>query len=210
VRSGEGDAEHPPADSDRAEYARHAGGAVQRRSTRGARPRSQESAAGGGRQSARCEPSPPAGNDRGVRRIPDADRQAGQPGRVERNHHVAAQDVRNARQIASYKDALDRAVDLARAYIASRDERPVWPTASLDDLRAAIGGPLADDPIAPDRVIESLARAADPGLVTTTGPRYFGFVTGGALPATVAAEWLTSAWDQNAGLYVMSPAASIV
>ena len=46
--------------------------------------------------------------------------------------------------------------------------------------------------------------------MTTTGPRYFGFVTGGALPATVAAEWLTTVWDQNAGLFVMSPAAAVV
>ena len=66
------------------------------------------------------------------------------------------------------------------------------------------------DPIDPTDVIDALARAAEPGLVTTTGPRYFGFVTGGALPATVAAEWLTAVWDQPAGLYVMSPAASVV
>src|SRR5205823_4458363 len=65
-------------------------------------------------------------------------------------------------------------------------------------------------PIDPEDVIDALARAAEPGLVATTGPRYFGFVTGGALPATVAAEWLTAVWDQPATLYVMSPAASVV
>jgi len=59
-------------------------------------------------------------------------------------------------------------------------------------------------------VIDALARAAEPGLVTTTGPRYFGFVTGGALPATVAAEWLAAVWDQPASLYVLSPAAAVV
>src|SRR5207237_66169 len=59
-------------------------------------------------------------------------------------------------------------------------------------------------------VHEEATRAATPGLVSTTGPRYFGVVTGGALPATVAAEWLASAWDQNAALYVMSPVASVV
>ena len=69
---------------------------------------------------------------------------------------------------------------------------------------------LPADPIDPATVIDALARAAEPGLVTTTGPRYFGFVTGGALPATVAAEWLAAAWDQNAGLYVMSPAGAVV
>ena len=105
-------------------------------------------------------------------------------------------------------DGLARAVEIARDYITSRESRPVFPTASLDDLRAALGGALPDDPIDPAAVVDGLARAADPGLVTTTGPRYFGFVTGGALPAAVAAEWLVTAWDQNAGLNVMSPAAA--
>jgi glutamate/tyrosine decarboxylase-like PLP-dependent enzyme len=107
-------------------------------------------------------------------------------------------------------DGLARALEIARDYIASRARRPVFPTASLDDLRAALGGPLPDDPIEPAAVVDGLARAAEPGLVTTTGPRYFGFVTGGALPAAVAAEWLVTAWDQNAGLNVMSPAAAVV
>jgi glutamate/tyrosine decarboxylase-like PLP-dependent enzyme len=94
--------------------------------------------------------------------------------------------------------------------MATRGDRAVWPTSTLAELRAALGGPLPLVPADETAVIDALARAAEPGLVSTTGPRYFGFVTGGALPATVAAEWLTATWDQNAGLYVMSPAASIV
>ena len=108
------------------------------------------------------------------------------------------------------QDALDRALALARTYIASRADRPVWPSGTLQQLRAALGGPLPADPIDPTDVIDALAHAAEPGLVTTTGPRYFGFVTGGALPATVAAEWLTAVWDQPASLYVLSPAAAVV
>jgi glutamate/tyrosine decarboxylase-like PLP-dependent enzyme len=108
------------------------------------------------------------------------------------------------------EDALSHALAIARVYLATRGDRAVWPTSTLAELRAAIDGPLPGDPIDPTTVIDELARAAEPGLVATTGPRYFGFVTGGALPATVAAEWLTATWDQNAGLYVMSPAASIV
>jgi glutamate/tyrosine decarboxylase-like PLP-dependent enzyme len=58
-------------------------------------------------------------------------------------------------------------------------------------------------------VLEHLARAAEPGIVGSTGPRYFGFVIGGSLTVTTAADWLTSIWDQNAGIYATSPAASV-
>jgi len=108
------------------------------------------------------------------------------------------------------EDALALALAAARRYIAVRGERPVWPQTTLAEVRAALGQPLPDGPVDPAAVVDALARNAEPGLVTTTGPRYFGFVTGGALPATIAAEWLTTAWDQNAGLYVMSPSASVV
>ena len=108
------------------------------------------------------------------------------------------------------QDALGRALNLAREYIATRAGRRVRATATLAELRAALGGPLPTHPIDPVDVVDALARAADPGLVTTTGPRYFGFVTGGALPATVATEWLVAVWDQAASLYVLSPAAAVV
>ncbi len=108
------------------------------------------------------------------------------------------------------QDPLGRALELARGYAASRQSRPVRARATLNELRAALGGPLPATPIDPTDVIDALARGAEPGLVTTTGPRYFGFVTGGALPATVAAEWLAAVWDQPASLYVLSPAAAVV
>ncbi len=123
---------------------------------------------------------------------------------------MAPENVRTASPVTAHEQSLERAFDLARRYIASRADRVVWPDVSLDALRSALGGTLQDDPIDPATVVETLARAAEPGIVTTTGPRYFGFVTGGAVPATVAAEWLTAVWDQSAGLYVISPAAAVV
>ncbi|HEU4787810.1 MAG TPA: aminotransferase class V-fold PLP-dependent enzyme [Gemmatimonadaceae bacterium] len=108
------------------------------------------------------------------------------------------------------EDALARAYEAARAYVAQRSTRPVWPTTTLDELRVALGGPLPETAADPATVVRELARDANSGLVSTTGPRYFGFVTGGALPATIGAEWLTAVWDQPASLYVLSPAGSVV
>jgi glutamate/tyrosine decarboxylase-like PLP-dependent enzyme len=62
----------------------------------------------------------------------------------------------------------------------------------------------------PREVVADLVAAADPGVVASGSGRFFGFVIGGANPAALAADWLTSAWDQNAGLYVLGPAASVV
>jgi glutamate/tyrosine decarboxylase-like PLP-dependent enzyme len=105
---------------------------------------------------------------------------------------------------------LARTAELAADFLDSLDERPVRPTADLDELRRTLGGPLPDEPTQALEVIERLARDAEPGIVGSAGPRYFGFVVGGSLPAALAADWLTSSWDQNAGLYVLSPAAAVV
>jgi glutamate/tyrosine decarboxylase-like PLP-dependent enzyme len=105
---------------------------------------------------------------------------------------------------------LERAAGLGREFLARVAQRHVAPPVDVETLRQALGGPLPDAGEDPRAVVERLARGADPGLVASAGPRYFGFVTGGALPAAVAADWLTSAWDQNAWTYVASPAASVV
>jgi len=107
-------------------------------------------------------------------------------------------------------DLLRRTAELAAGYVESLGERPVFPRVDPDELRAALGGPLPEEPVAADEVVEELAAAAEPGLVAMGSGRYFGFVIGGALPAALAADWLTTAWDQNAGLYVGGPSASVV
>ena len=97
----------------------------------------------------------------------------------------------------------------ARAGLPERRVSPD-PTLTADQLREVLGGPLPRTGRDARSVVDELARAADPGLVAMAGPRYYGFVIGGTLPAALATDWLVSAWDQNVGLYVHSPAAAVV
>jgi glutamate/tyrosine decarboxylase-like PLP-dependent enzyme len=106
--------------------------------------------------------------------------------------------------------ALNRAHEIARTFLRSLPERPVGPRATFDELVLALGGPLPESGDEPVRVVDALARAVEPGLVASAGPRYFGFVIGGSVPAALAAEWLTATWDQNAALNIASPAAAAV
>ena len=99
------------------------------------------------------------------------------------------------------------AVSAAR-FRAGLPERPVGPPVDLAALRAAFGGPLTAAGIPADQVINDLIEAAEPGLVATAGPRFFGFVIGGSLPAAAAADVLTAGWDQCAFNAVSSPAAA--
>jgi glutamate/tyrosine decarboxylase-like PLP-dependent enzyme len=109
-----------------------------------------------------------------------------------------------------WKAALSEALEESLAYLEGLPARPLSSHADLHSLRAALGGPLPEEPLEPRRVVADLAVAADPGVVASGSGRYFGFVVGGATPAALAADWLASTWDQNAGLYVLGRSASVV
>jgi glutamate/tyrosine decarboxylase-like PLP-dependent enzyme len=113
-------------------------------------------------------------------------------------------------RVSEVRDLLRRTAEIAADYVESLDERPVFPPVTPEALREALGGPLPEDPVDADRVLTDLVERAEPGVVAEGSGRYFGFVIGGALPAALAADWLTSAWDQNAGIYPIGPSASVV
>jgi len=102
-------------------------------------------------------------------------------------------------------DLLDDASGRARRYLAALDSRAVAPTPEALAALARFDGPLPERASSPDRVLAELDELGSPATVASAGRRYFGFVTGGSLPVTVAASWLASAWDQNAGLVACSP-----
>jgi glutamate/tyrosine decarboxylase-like PLP-dependent enzyme len=101
-------------------------------------------------------------------------------------------------------EVLARAYELARAYLQGVGERHVG---GRDPGR--LRRPLTDDGEGAVEVLEQLALDADPGLVSSAGPRYFGFVVGGSLPVALGADWLVSAWDQMCGMYSSSPAVAV-
>lgn len=112
----------------------------------------------------------------------------------------------------SNQSLFQQVADAATAYQQRRDGSPVFPRITPEQVRHALGArtPMPEEGQEASQVISDLVRNAEPGIVSSTGPRYFGYVIGGSLPVATAADWLTSLWDQNAGLYSASPASSIV
>jgi glutamate/tyrosine decarboxylase-like PLP-dependent enzyme len=111
--------------------------------------------------------------------------------------------------LEQYERVLEVADARARRYLSGVADRPVAEQASVKELRAALDRKLPQDGEDAAIVVDELAQAAEPGLIALGSPRYFGFVVGGTLPAALGAEWLTTAWDQIASLYVCGPSAGV-
>ncbi len=103
---------------------------------------------------------------------------------------------------------LGRAVEHSVRYRQSLAAHSGKPEQGYYDMRAALAAPLPETGAAPEAVLEELVRAAEPGLMPMAGPRFFGFVIGASHPAGVAADWMVSAWGQNAGYHTPTPAAA--
>src|SRR3954454_9967291 len=102
-------------------------------------------------------------------------------------------------------DALARAMRHARQWLDGVPTRRVPAEGSAEDAIARFGGALPDGPTQATDVVELLATAAEPGLMTIGSGRFYGWVMGGTLPAALAADWLVSALDQNAGMREATP-----
>jgi glutamate/tyrosine decarboxylase-like PLP-dependent enzyme len=110
--------------------------------------------------------------------------------------------------LASREPLLSEAAERARRYLSEVGDRRVSPSPEAVAALARLDFELPRVGVDPFRVLRLLDEVGSPATVATTGPRYFGFVNGGALPLAVATSWLLSAWDQNAALAVMSPVAA--
>jgi glutamate/tyrosine decarboxylase-like PLP-dependent enzyme len=119
---------------------------------------------------------------------------------------MATQTV--SKELSKRDEFLRQAAEIARKYAAGIGERRVAPSEKDLENLGKFREPFPEAPTDPVQVIEMLDRFGSPATVATTGGRYFGFVIGGTLPASLAANWLAGAWDQNASLRAMSPVAA--
>ena len=114
------------------------------------------------------------------------------------------------RQQARDENIMEQAKNCAVEYMQTIDERGVFPSSEALKNLQAFQEALPDAPAPPESVLDMLHRLGSPASVAQTGGRYFGFVIGGVIPGSLAARWLADVWDQNAGLYVISPVASVL
>jgi len=106
------------------------------------------------------------------------------------------------------RELLENTTQLAISYLEGLADRNVAPRPEAIARLAILDEALNEQPTAPEEVINLLHDVCSPATMAMAGPRFFGFVIGGSLPAALAANWLAGAWDQNTGLYTPTPATS--
>jgi glutamate/tyrosine decarboxylase-like PLP-dependent enzyme len=109
-----------------------------------------------------------------------------------------------------YRDPLEHALMHALAHLDHLDDAPVPATATLPELRSRLARALDENGVDAVRVIDDLAVDCAGGIIGSAGGRFFGWVVGGTVPAALAADWITAAWDQNAALYAAGPAEAVI
>jgi glutamate/tyrosine decarboxylase-like PLP-dependent enzyme len=109
-----------------------------------------------------------------------------------------------------FRPTLQIAFDEALRYLENLERTPVAPAADLATLRSRLAKPLAEAGLQPEQVIADLVRDSDGGHLRCAGGRFFAWVIGGALPSALAADWLTSAWDENCTLFASGPATAVM
>ncbi|MFH1136972.1 MAG: aminotransferase class V-fold PLP-dependent enzyme [Pseudomonadota bacterium] len=118
--------------------------------------------------------------------------------------------IEDLRRQAGDRGLFEQVKEYALEYMATISDRRVFPSEEALAGLQAFQEAWPDEPTAPGEILELLHRVGSPATSAQTGGRYFGFVNGGVVPASLAAKWLADAWDQNAGLYVISPTASVL
>jgi glutamate/tyrosine decarboxylase-like PLP-dependent enzyme len=109
-----------------------------------------------------------------------------------------------------FDTTLSATLNHALSHLDSLDTSSVAATVDLATLRRRLDLPLNESSLDPTQVVSDLVSGVEGGILGSAGGRFFGWVIGGSLPAALAADWLTSTWDQNAGLYACGPAAAVV
>ena len=129
---------------------------------------------------------------------------------VEVDQFKTARQEANMTGSTNYAATLEHALRHALSHLDGASQRPIGATVGLDELRTRLGRPLAAQGLDPTQVIDDLVKDVEGGIIGSTAGRFFGWVIGGTLPAALAADWLTSTWDQNAAIHACGPAEAVI